>query len=114
MKVYSGFNADVLKRIAIAADNSQLKRDVGYASFLHHHNPQSIYCERIDDIAFIICQKQKQQMRIIGMGTAAQYKGKGLASILLKRCIEKSRALGFMQNEALMFWECVVMTIGWN
>jgi hypothetical protein len=88
MKVYHGFDANACLDIAKAADNKQIVKDVNYAKFIHFHNPNSIYCEMLDDKSFIIGQVQKNSFRIIGMGTRCSNKRQGLASILLERLIK--------------------------
>lgn len=84
MKLYSYFDKDRLLEIAKAADNKQIVKDVNYASFLQFHGTK-LYCEWIDDGAFIIGQSQKKAFRIIGLCTRMECRGKGLAKFLLKR-----------------------------
>lgn len=90
-KLYKGFDQRVCLEIAKNADNRQVVKDVSYAGFLHAHNPNSIYCERIDEKAFLLGQVQKGAFRIIGIGTHVDWRRKGLASLLLKRCEEYAR-----------------------
>lgn len=94
LKIYSGFDYDALKDIAKNANNKQIVRDVSYGQMLNHFNPSSMYCERVNDMAFIIGQVQKERFRIIGMGTKEAHKRKGLAGYLLKRCIQFSKERG--------------------
>lgn len=96
MRLFQGYNESTYKAIARKCDNAQLVKDVGYASFLAYHNGGScaIYAERVDDIAFILCQKQRDALRIIGLGTAIEARGGGLASYLLKRAEAYARREG--------------------
>lgn len=93
LKIYSGFDYDALKDIAKNANNKQIVLDVSYGQMLNF-NPSSMYCERVNDMAFIIGQVQKERFRIIGMGTKEAHKRKGLAGYLLKRCIQFSKERG--------------------
>ena len=94
MKLYSGWNEQACKDIAREADNEQVVRDVQYGRFIHHHHPATLYCERIDDKAFLLGQVQKDKFRIIGMGTKTAYKRQGFGSLLLQRCEEFAKNKG--------------------
>lgn len=97
MKLFQGFNKSIYKAIAKKCDNAQLLDDVSYAGFLAFHNGGdfAIYAERIDEKAFIVGRKLKDSLRIIGLGTATEARGGGLASFLL------SRAEGYARREGL-------------
>lgn len=94
LKLYKGFDYAALKDIAKNANNQQIIRDVEYGKLLNHVSPANMYCERINDMAFIIGQVQKERFRIIGMGTKEAHKRKGLAGYLLNRCIQFSKERG--------------------
>lgn len=91
MVIYKEFDKESCLAIARAAGNTQIVKDVAYACFLSFHNKESIYCERIDDKAFLVGQTQKKCFRIIGMGTKNEYKRQGLATCLLNRLIHYCR-----------------------
>lgn len=95
MKLYKYFDKDRLLEIAKAADNKQIVKDVNYASFLAFHGTQ-LYCEWIDEGAFIIGQFQKKSFRIIGICTKKECRGKGFAKYLLKRAEDAAKEKGFM------------------
>lgn len=84
MKLYSYFDKEKLLDIAKASGNKQIVKDVNYASFLVFHKT-ALYCEWIDEGAFIIGQYQKSAFRIIGLCTKIECRGKGYAKYLLKR-----------------------------
>ena len=93
MKLYSYFDKGKLLEIAKASGNKQIVKDVNYASFLVFHGTE-LYCEWIDEGAFIIGQYQKYAFRIIGLCTKLECRGKGLAVFLLKRAESAAKENG--------------------
>ena len=93
MKLYSKFEKDKLLEIAKASGNKQIVKDVNYASFLAFHGTD-LYCEWIDEGAFLIGQQQKSSFRIIGLCTKLECRGKGFARFLLRRAEEAARSNG--------------------
>ena len=78
---------DKLKWIAKQSGSKQAVEDVSYARFSFYHNPEKMYCEWIEGVAFIFAVKNKSGFRLIGMATSQEYKHKGIASYLLGRAI---------------------------
>lgn len=93
MKLYSYFDKEKLLDIAKASGNKQIIKDVNYASFLAFHGTE-LYCEWIDEGAFIVGQYQRSAFRIIGLCTKLQCRGKGYAKYLLKRAEVAARNQG--------------------
>lgn len=90
MKLYSYFDKEKLLKIAKGSGNKQIVKDVNYASFLVYHGGK-LYCEWIDEGAFIIGQHQRSAFRIIGLCTKLECRGKGLAKYLLRRAEDAAR-----------------------
>lgn len=93
MKLYSHYDKEKLLDIAKNSGNKQIVKDVNYASFLVFHGTK-LYCEWIDEGAFIIGQYQKSAFRIIGLCTKLECRGKGLAKFLLKRAENAAKENG--------------------
>lgn len=85
MKIYNDWNEAIYKNIARKTGVQQTVKDVSYARFAFYHSPQKRYAERIDEDAFILGVVNKNNFRIIGMGTNKEMQGKGYATTLLNR-----------------------------
>lgn len=101
-QVYRTFDQDYLREIAKGTGVRQTIADVNYASFLHYHNPQKVYCEYLDG-AFILGAKNKSDFRIIGMATSREHQGQGKASLLLKRAVEYAKKKGYSRITTLTY-----------
>lgn len=93
-RVFGDFNEAELKRIAKLSDNKQVMADVGYASFIHYHQPDKLYVQRTDN-AFFIGMENKRAFRIIGMATIKEARGTGIGTKLLGRAIAYAKSKGY-------------------
>lgn len=91
--IHKGFEQAIYKAIAKKANNKQVVADVGYAAFVFFHNPEKEYAERTEN-AFIVGCWNKDHLRIIGMATAEADKGKGYATMFVKRAIQAAKKRG--------------------
>lgn len=97
-RVFGDFNEAELKRIAKLSDNKQVVADVGYASFIHYHQPDKLYIQRTEN-AFFIGMENKKAFRIIGMATAKEARGTGIGTRLLNRAIAYAKSKGYGRVE---------------
>lgn len=84
MKLYSYFDKQKLTEIAKKSGNKQILKDINYVRTLLF-NKSELYCEWIDEGAFIIGVFNKSAFRIVGLCTKIECRGKGLAKFLLRR-----------------------------
>lgn len=85
MEIVKGWDETLYREIAKASCNKQAVRDVECMRRLCYLESGKEYCERIGNASMIMAFVQKRNLRIYGMATREEDKGKGYASLLLKR-----------------------------
>lgn len=94
MRIIKGYDASALKKIAKNCNNKQIIKDVGYTGLVAYRNPEKVYCERLDDIAFFTGYHNSDHFRIIGIGVRKDQQGKGYGKFMLYRAINYARNSG--------------------
>ena len=101
MKIFRGWNEKTYKAIAKNCGSRQLVRDVSAENRLAFHG-SDVYAERIDEAAIIFGYFRKDgTLRIMGLGTTIEARGKGLAAFLLERAFSEIVKRGGAYAETL-------------
>lgn len=103
MLIIKGFDEQALKAIAKKADNKQLVKDVSYLRTVNFFNPEKLYCERLDDVAFFCGSKNSDHFRIIGIGVRADKRGNGYGKFMLYRAIQYAKKYGYKKIRTKTF-----------
>ena len=93
MNLVCGYDYKELVKIAKATENAQLKRDVQYCRIIAFNG--YIYCERIDNICFFAGADRKDLFKLICIGVAKQYQGRGYGRFMLQRVISHAKEKGY-------------------
>lgn len=82
------WNEKELKRIAKGSGVKQTVSDVSYAGFLRYHNPDKVVIRWFAGGAFLLCSRNKDSLRIIGIACVKEWQHKGVGSYLLNEAIK--------------------------
>ncbi len=93
MKVYTNWDEERCKAVARKSGVKQTEKDVSFGRFLYHHNPKKLYILR-NDYSFLIANKGKKVLRIVGIAITEEYQRKGIGSILLNKAICDAKEMG--------------------
>lgn len=93
MKFFTDYNERELLKVAKETGVAQVRKDVSFARFLNHHDPDKLVCLR-NEVCFILCSRHKDYLKIIGMAVIPIAQGKGYGRKLLSFAYQYAKGGG--------------------
>lgn len=74
-----------IREIAKRCGNKDVAQSAAYYRFLMHHDPESVWCEIFDGVAFYFGSTAKDHFNLVDIAVVSEMQGRGYGTRLLDR-----------------------------